>query len=78
MNVTAEEMQAAKRGEAVRLTADDIEVVLIRADLYDRIKGAIYDDSPLTQEERLALIQQAGQRAGWDDPELDVYEQYRQ
>jgi hypothetical protein len=78
MNVTAEEVQAAKRGEAVRLTADDVEVVLLRADLYDRIKGVIYDDSPLTPEERLALIQQAGNRAGWDDPELDVYEQYRQ
>lgn len=78
MILNAEEILAARRGEAIRTTADNVEVVVLRADLYDRIRGAIYDDSPLSDEERLLLIQQAGQRAGWDDPELDVYEQYRQ
>ena len=32
-----------------------------------------YDDSPLTQEEQRALLVQFGIRAGWDDPEMDIY-----
>jgi hypothetical protein len=38
----------------------------------------IYNDEPLTEEERLAAIRCAGTLAGWDDPELDVYEEYRE
>jgi hypothetical protein len=36
-----------------------------------------YDDRPWTPDERQALLQSFGQKAGWDDPELDVYEEYR-
>lgn len=32
-----------------------------------------YDDSPLADEEKRALLIKAGLRAGWDDPEMDVY-----
>ena len=34
---------------------------------------SFYDDSPLVDEERRALLIKAGLRAGWDDPEMDVY-----
>lgn len=36
--------------------------VLVRADVYERMR---------------AIIDGYTRRAGWDDPELDVYEQYR-
>lgn len=36
--------------------------VLVRADAYDRMR---------------AVIDGYTRRAGWDDPELDVYERYR-
>ena len=36
--------------------------VLVRADLYERMR---------------ALIDSATKRAGWDDPALDAYEKYR-
>jgi len=32
-----------------------------------------YEHSTLTRDEKRALILQAGLRAGWDDPEMDVY-----
>ena len=32
-----------------------------------------YDDSPVTPEERRALLIQAGLSAGWDNPKMDVY-----
>lgn len=36
--------------------------VLVRADVYERMR---------------AVIDGYTRRAGWDDPELDIYEQYR-
>ena len=29
---------------------------------------------PVTEQERLFHLQQFGRRAGWDDPEMDVYD----
>jgi hypothetical protein len=80
MNLTADQKQAIARGETVRLVDPDTEVecVVVRADVYERVKSLVYDDSPLSEEERLFAIREAGKRAGWDDSELDVYEQYRE
>jgi hypothetical protein len=44
---------------------------------YERIK-ALFEDDPLTPAEQEALLREAGERAGWDDPDLDVYEEYRE
>ena len=35
--------------------------------------GDAHIRGPLTEEERRALLIQAGLRAGWDDPEMDIY-----
>ncbi len=36
-------------------------------------QAVFYDDSPLTEKEQSALLVEFGLRAGWDDPEMDVY-----
>lgn len=52
----------------------DAEYVVVPVETFERMrKGVYYDDSPLTEEERRHLLIQAGLRAGWDDPEMDVY-----
>jgi RNA-binding protein YlmH len=33
----------------------------------------IFDTEPLSDSERQRVLIQAGLRAGWDDPEMDVY-----
>jgi len=65
----------ASRGRPLRLTDPEThtEYVLLQAEMYDQIHGLLYDDSSLTPHERRALLIQAGLRAGWDDPEMDVY-----
>ena len=50
--------------------------VLVRAEVYERIKELLYDDGDWTPEEQLRLLADSGKRAGWDDPEMDVYDQY--
>ncbi len=46
--------------------------VLVRADVYERFK-ALFEEDPVTEQERLFHLEQFGKRAGWDDPEMDVY-----
>ena len=65
----------ASHGRPIRLTDPDThaEYVLLQADMYDQIHGLLYDETPLTPGERRAVLIQAGLRAGWEDPEMDVY-----
>lgn len=75
MELTESQLRAVKLGQPVRLVADEVgaECILVLADVFDRLKGYLYDDSPLTPDEKTRLLVEAGLRAGWDDPELDVY-----
>ena len=65
----------ASQDQPVRLADPEThtEYVVLRADVYDQLQGLLYDDAPLTTDEKRALIIKAGLRAGWDDPEMDVY-----
>ena len=46
--------------------------VLVQAEVYERFKS-LFEEDPTTEQERLFQIEQFGKRAGWDDPEMDVY-----
>ena len=41
--------------------------------MYDQIHGLFYDDTPLTNDEQQNLLIKAGLRSGWNDPEMDIY-----
>ena len=52
----------------------NVEYVVLPAETFEQMRnGVYYDDGPITEEERRALLIQAGLRGGWDDPEMDVY-----
>jgi len=61
--------------QPIRLTDPETnsEYVLVSADVYDQIRGLFYEHSTLTRDEKRELMLRAGMRAGWDDPEMDVY-----
>ena len=65
----------ASHGRPLRLTDPEThaEYVLLQADMYDQIHELFSNEAPLTPDERGAMLLQAGLRAGWDDPEMDVY-----
>jgi hypothetical protein len=72
------ELQQAMRasdGRPLRLTDPETqaEYVLLQAEMYDQLQGLLYNDTSLTPDEKCAVLIQAGLRAGWDDPEMDVY-----
>ena len=61
--------------QPIRLTDPETssEYVLVPADLYDQLQELFHEHSTLTQDENRAVMLQAGMRAGWDDSEMDVY-----
>ncbi|PWT70245.1 MAG: hypothetical protein C5B46_09810 [Proteobacteria bacterium] len=64
IQLTEEQKRELGNSESIRLCDPRTEetYVLVRADLFDRMR---------------AVIDKATKRAGWDDPTLDAYEQYR-
>ncbi len=52
--------------------ADSTTFVLVRTDVYERFKS-LFEEDPITAQERLFQLEQFGKRAGWDDPEMDIY-----
>ncbi len=53
--------------------AESTTFVLVQADVYERLKS-LFEEDPLSEQERLFQLEQFGKRAGWDDPEMDVYD----
>jgi hypothetical protein len=74
--ITREQRQAveASHGSPIDIVdpKTDTHYVLMRAETYDRLKH-LFDSDPLSDEERRQLLLEAGKRAGWDDPSMDVY-----
>lgn len=65
----------ASEGRPIRLTDPETksEYVLLPAELYDQSRELFYEYSILSPDEKRALMVQSGLSAGWDDPEMDVY-----
>jgi hypothetical protein len=80
IELTEEQRQQLRQanGTEVRLRDSQAgrEYVILPAEIYDRLRALLYDDGDWTPEEQLSLLAESGKRAGWDDPEMDVYDNY--
>lgn len=76
MNLTLEQKQSLDRGEPVSIRVDETECVVLRNDVYERIKGILYVDSPVANEESIRLAWEAGRSIGWETPEMAEYDDY--
>ncbi len=54
--------------------AQSATFVLVRAEVYERFKS-LFEEDPVTEQERMFQLQQFGERAGWDDPEMAIYDE---
>ena len=57
MKLTLDQTTALKNGEPVSLVLDRTECVVLRKDVYERIKRLLYDDSEWTAGEMLTLAE---------------------
>lgn len=71
MILSHELTEAARQPQGVRLTDPETncEFVLIRADVFDRLRELSYDDAPWTDEERDAVRVEALDSLGWEGME---------
>jgi hypothetical protein len=71
IELTEQQMQAVAESQETPPTVMDPRTktayVLIRKDLYEKLTGDEYDDSPWTAEERDILAWEAGKHAGWEE-----------
>lgn len=78
IELTEQQMQAVNTaGKSPTVLVDPktkIPYILLRQDLYERMKADDYDDSPWTDEEMELLAWEAGKHAGWED--MDDYDHY--
>jgi hypothetical protein len=51
---------------------DDAAYVVIKAEVYERLRSVL-NTGPVSVEEQKPMIAHIGNRAGWDDPRMDVY-----
>jgi hypothetical protein len=77
MQLTAEQLKAVEKGQPLRFSAPETnsEFVVLRADLFDRFKALFAEEEFDPRLGYAAFRRAAGDE--WDDPSLDVYEQYR-
>ena len=78
ITLSKEIQQAIKdsQKDPVRLVDPEtnVEYVVLPVETFERMrKGVYYDDGPITEEEQTALLIEMGLSIGWDDPEMDVY-----
>ncbi len=70
-----QQMVRASKGQPVRLAdpKTNVEYVVLPAELFDQMQGLLYEDNSLTDDEARNLLVRAGIRAGWNDAEMDIY-----
>ncbi len=77
--LTPEQREAIKEHPGAPVYVVDSETqakyVLLPADAYERIR-ALFDDEPFDVREAYPAIDEITGKAGWDDPAMDVYNNY--
>ncbi len=76
MNLTEQQKVAVRSGEAVWFRDDDPECVVVRADLYDRVKKLLHADADWTDDELRRALAKSAETNGWNEPQMTAYDNY--
>ncbi|HKI34199.1 MAG TPA: hypothetical protein VKA46_20270 [Gemmataceae bacterium] len=78
IELTPEQRQRLESGEAVAVTDAETATpyVVLRKDVYDRVRNLLYDDSEATHDELRAMLARSSAANGWDEPDMDAYDRY--
>ncbi len=74
IELTDAQLQAVKRGEPLRIAAEDAEFVVLRADVYERLQTLLGGEDSFVADIYPHVMEVFG-KAGWDDPSMDVYDE---
>lgn len=79
MQLTRAQMQAVRSGEPVTVRDPEIgpECVLVRADIFARVKDLLFDDAEFSPREAYPLVDRVMADDDAGDPALETYQTYR-
>jgi hypothetical protein len=66
MQLSDEQWEAVRSGESVRLNEGGTDLVVLRADVFERLRNLLYDDRPWTDEEMDRLAAEDADALGWE------------
>jgi hypothetical protein len=69
MQFTQEQLEAVRRGQSVHLHEGGTDLVVLRADIFERLRDSLYDDSPWSDEEMDLLAAEDADALGWEGME---------
>jgi hypothetical protein len=78
IELTESQRQELESGKAVDVT-DPLTAqpyVILRKDVYDRVRRLLYDDSGWTEDDLPAQLARSAKENGWDEPGMDAYDRY--
>ena len=75
MKLTEHEKATVRSGEPLQFREDDVECVVVRADVFQRLRGVL--DESLPSEVVGKLVDQAMSEYDAEDPLLESYQGYR-
>jgi hypothetical protein len=78
IELTDEQREQLEKGQAVHVTDSDTahSYVLLRQDIYERVRQLLYDDSEWSDDELRQQLARSSAANGWDEPGMDAYDRY--
>lgn len=72
MTLTAEQLNDAATGENVRFSQNGVEFVIMRSEVYNKMKDSFEPD----HEELRTMLARSSEGNGWDEPGMEAYDSY--
>jgi hypothetical protein len=69
MQFTNAELETLRSGNLLQLKEGDTSLVVLRADVFDRLRALVYDGSAWTDEEMALLAAEDANSLGWEGME---------
>ena len=78
IELTEQQRRELDEGRAVAVIDADTATpyVVLRRDIYERVRSLLYDDGEATADELRAMLAHSSSANGWDEPGMDAYDRY--
>jgi hypothetical protein len=72
--LTSDQRAAIETTGSVPLSVDGLECVLVRSDIFNRVRDLLGDD--WTHDDMLMALARSSKENGWDEPGMELYDEY--
>jgi hypothetical protein len=78
IELTSKQRLELEEGRAVAVIDPETaqSYVILRKEVYDRVRRLLYDDSAATPDELRGMLARSAEANGWDEPGMDAYDRY--